>query len=54
MNGVSPREVGMMSLWELFSTFAGLPEKTDRAMTPDEMEAAKDRWRALKLPDVKL
>lgn len=43
-----------MSLHEIFSTFAKLPKKEDRAMTDREFDAAMDRWRALKLPDVKL
>lgn len=54
MNGVSPREVGMMSLWELFSTFDKMPKKTDRAMTDAEFEASKERWRALGLKDVRV
>lgn len=43
-----------MSLYEIFSMFAKLPKKEDRAMTDSEFEAGLASWRALNLPDVKL
>lgn len=53
MNGVSPRDVGAMSLFELFSTFAAMPKKA-RPMTDAEYDAGKDYVRSLKLPDVRV
>lgn len=56
MNGVSPREVGMMSLYELFSTFAKLPQKGGPRITDEEYEEGMAFMKSVlsKIPDVRI
>lgn len=52
--GVDPRAAGDMSLYEIFSMFAKMKKDKDKLMSDDEFEAAKDRWRKMNLPDVRI
>lgn len=55
--GISPVEIGKMSLYELESmmrSFSKLDKTTDDPMTQDRMDELKGRWAALNLPDVKV
>ena len=55
-NGVDPRAWETMSLYELESMMRALAklDNKGRAMTDDEFEASKQRWRDLGLPDVRV
>lgn len=44
----------MMTIYELFSTFAKMPQKSDRPMTDAEFDRVKDSVRAMGLKDVRI
>ena len=54
---IDPNAVGKMSLYELESmmrSFSKLDKKSEKPMTQERMDALKDKWAGLRLPDVKV